>query len=361
MDIHHNMEEKNKINFEKMEQPKVSVIVPIYNVEKYIFKCVDSLLNQTLKDIEIILVDDESPDNCPQICDKLAENDNRVKVIHKKNAGLGFARNSGLDVAAGEYISFIDSDDFVSYDMLEKLYNVAKKYKADEVRSGVVFYKDGKEIQRQDVDEVTIFRGEKEVKKFVLDLCGPVPEEKRDCKYMMSVWLALHSRKVIEKYHIRFTSERQTLSEDMIFNLDLFPKMERIVCIPDCFYRYRQNPSSLTHNFSIEKYKRYHVFLDLVHEKLSLVFKEEELQLHFLRLSFLYLRNAIGSAAHTSDSLMSRLVLIRMILHDKYWATLLDTYPYYKMEWKHRVYFSLLKKKISKILMIVHLVILKNF
>ena len=94
-------------------KPKVSIIVPVYNVEKYLDRCMESLLNQTLKDIEIILVDDGSPDNCPQICDEYAKKDSRVKVVHKVNAGLGYARNSGLDVASGEYVAFVDSDDYV--------------------------------------------------------------------------------------------------------------------------------------------------------------------------------------------------------------------------------------------------------
>ena len=94
-----------------MKQPKVSVVVPIYNVEPYLVMCLESLLNQTLKEIEIILVDDGSPDNCPQICDEYAQRDSRIKVIHKKNAGLGMARNSGIEIATGKYIAFLDSDD----------------------------------------------------------------------------------------------------------------------------------------------------------------------------------------------------------------------------------------------------------
>ena len=87
--------------------PKISIIVPVYNVEQYINRCIDSLLGQTLKDIEIILVDDGSPDQCPQICDEYARKDSRIKVIHKKNNGLGYARNSGLELATGEYIALI--------------------------------------------------------------------------------------------------------------------------------------------------------------------------------------------------------------------------------------------------------------
>ena len=101
----------------------ISVIVPIYNVEKYLHKCIDSIINQTYKNLEIILVDDGSPDNCGKICDEYAKKDDRIKVIHKQNGGLSDARNAGLDNAKGEYISFIDGDDYIAEDMLEVLYN----------------------------------------------------------------------------------------------------------------------------------------------------------------------------------------------------------------------------------------------
>ena len=117
--------------------PKVSVIVPIYNVEKYLDQCVQALLAQTLSDIEIILIDDESPDNCPKICDDYAAQYPNIKVIHKKNAGLGMACNSGLDVATGEYVAFCDSDDYVDSDMYMTMYNVAQKYTCDAVFTGL--------------------------------------------------------------------------------------------------------------------------------------------------------------------------------------------------------------------------------
>lgn len=110
---------------------EISVIVPIYKVEQYLEECVDSLIEQTYKNIEIILVDDGSPDNCGAICDRYAEQDDRIQVIHKKNGGLSDARNAGLDIASGEYVLFIDSDDYVSVDMVEELYGAIKKQNAD--------------------------------------------------------------------------------------------------------------------------------------------------------------------------------------------------------------------------------------
>lgn len=114
-----------------MVKNKISVIVPIYNVEPYIHECIDSIINQTYPHLEIILVDDESPDNCPAICDTYAAMDSRIKVIHKKNGGLSDARNAGLDIATGEYIGFVDSDDWIEKDMFEYLLNGILKYNAD--------------------------------------------------------------------------------------------------------------------------------------------------------------------------------------------------------------------------------------
>ncbi|MCR5522214.1 MAG: glycosyltransferase [Clostridia bacterium] len=109
----------------------ITVIVPVYKVEKYLRRCVDSILAQTYTNLEIILVDDGSPDNCGKICDEYAENDSRIKVIHQKNGGLSAARNAGLDIATGDYIGFVDSDDYIERDMYESLYISATRNDAD--------------------------------------------------------------------------------------------------------------------------------------------------------------------------------------------------------------------------------------
>ena len=114
-----------------MTTPLISIIVPIYNVELYLRRCLDSVLNQTYTNLEIILVDDGSPDGCPQICDEYAAKDKRIIVIHKGNGGLSTARNAGLDICKGEYISFIDSDDWVSEKYIETLFNISTKENAD--------------------------------------------------------------------------------------------------------------------------------------------------------------------------------------------------------------------------------------
>lgn len=113
--------------------PQISVIVPVYNVERYLPRCINSILNQTFPDFELILVDDGSSDNCPFLCDEFQSKDKRVKTIHKQNGGLSSARNAGIELAEGEYISFIDSDDWIESNMLQELYELAVSNKADVV------------------------------------------------------------------------------------------------------------------------------------------------------------------------------------------------------------------------------------
>ena len=146
---------------------KISVIVPIYKVEKYIRRCIDSIINQTYKDLEIILVDDGSPDNCPKIIEEYAKLDSRIKVIHKENGGLSSARNAGMKIATGDYLAFVDSDDTIDIKMYEVLYDVLKRNNADisvcdilrihENDKGEVIYP---EVQQNPVRETEFERAE---------------------------------------------------------------------------------------------------------------------------------------------------------------------------------------------------------
>ena len=115
----------------------ISIVVPVYKVEPYLDKCVSSIVNQTYKNLEIILVDDGSPDNCPVMCDAWAEKDNRIRVIHKPNGGLSDARNAGMSAATGELIAFVDSDDWIAPDMYEKLYHRLTEDGSDIAACGV--------------------------------------------------------------------------------------------------------------------------------------------------------------------------------------------------------------------------------
>ena len=187
--------------------PKVSIIVPVYKVEKYLDRCVQSLINQTLNDIEIILVDDGSPDNCPQMCDDYALKDKRIKVIHKNNAGLGFARNSGLDIARGEYIAFCDSDDCVREDAYEVLYEKMIDSDSDVVYGWMIHeMKDGHWEDYCKFSNEKIIEGQR-VKEFAMDVVSFPPNIKhRERIIDVSSCMALYRKDIIDNNNIRFMS-----------------------------------------------------------------------------------------------------------------------------------------------------------
>lgn len=238
------------LNNRHMHIPKVSIIVPIYNVERYLDRCLNSLLNQTLHDIEIILVDDGSPDNCPNLCDEYAQKDSRIKTIHKKNGGLSDARNAGLNMAIGEYVAFVDSDDYTSIEAYETLYNKAIETDADIVYAGF-------KMQNSDGTDHKCFVLDQTWKnqEVILFLKSMIFDNKPDSDTIwMSVWNGIYKRTIIEQNEIRFLSERVYLSEDIIFHTMLIPLCEKIVCIPKTFYHYCYNGTSLTHSsFKLEK------------------------------------------------------------------------------------------------------------
>lgn len=172
------------------QRPKVSVVVPVYGVECWLSECMDSLVNQTLKEIEIICVDDGSPDNCGKILDEYARKDSRVKVIHQKNAGVQKARNAGLDIATGEYIALVDSDDYLELNTYEIAYNYAKKDNVDVLHFGNRTFDDGKDNHENHLDLSD---------RPVISL-----KEYWDNEYGVYVWDNLFKAEIIQKDKIRF-------------------------------------------------------------------------------------------------------------------------------------------------------------
>lgn len=250
---------------------KVSIIVPVYNVEKYLDRCMDSLINQSLKDIEIILVDDKSPDNSPTLCDKWAGMDNRVKVVHKlQNEGLGFARNTGLGEATGEYVAFLDSDDFVDQEAYETVYSRALKENLD-----VCYFQrrrvdqNGKRIEVSSQKSIDTYIGRNEVDRYMLNLIGHKPSDKIQRTESFSVCMGIMRRSIIEKYHCRFPSEKEVASEDLLFQMDFLPHVERVIILPDVFYNYYINTASITQNYDDAKRDRMKRLLDDIRFKLE--------------------------------------------------------------------------------------------
>ena len=221
------------------ERPLISVIVPIYGVEKYLEQCLDSILNQTYRQLEIILVDDGSPDRCGEICDRYARQDHRIKVIHQSNAGLSAARNAGMDIATGEYISFIDSDDYIDPHFYEKMEQGFQDYPEAPIIACLA-YKDVEGC----ITPYTQMHTNQPIFHSPLTFC-------EDCllgKMSVVVWNKLFRAELLKS--IRFRVGRNF--EDSLFLHDLSPILKKypgkVVSIPHYLYYYRIRQGSICHS-----------------------------------------------------------------------------------------------------------------
>ncbi len=214
--------------------PLVSIIVPIYNVEKRLEICLKSILGQTHKNLEIILVDDGSPDNCGKICDEYAKKDSRIKVIHQENGGLSRARNSGIDIACGEYLAFIDSDDYVADDYIEFMLNNLLKTGADISACGALFVHPSGKTERQYDDD----------KLYVIDKHEALRRMCYNDGFFVTAWDKLYKKELFST--VRYNAGK--VFEDTGTTYKVVDKAEKIVfqCIPKYFYIISEDNSSIT-------------------------------------------------------------------------------------------------------------------
>lgn len=224
----------------------ISVVIPVYNVEKYLRECVDSVLAQTYRNFEIVLVDDGSPDNSGSICDDYASKHQNIKVVHKCNEGLGLARNSGMEVCHGKYVFFLDSDDSLRPDTLQRLIEVAETHKAQAVHGRPVrFTESGHYRGNVERGETVVLKGNNTLRLNAICHFYAFPGEE-GVATQGSAWCALYDLDFIRKHNLLFKSEREYISEDYVFNYEVALKADCICQIPDTLYRYRVNPNSLT-------------------------------------------------------------------------------------------------------------------
>jgi len=243
---------------------KISVIVPVYNVEKYVNRCVDSILNQTYENIEVILVDDGSKDNSGTICDEYKGKDNRVKVIHKENGGLGYARNSGLDIASGDYVTFIDGDDYIGDKHLQIMLDEIKRTGTDTCMGGHT-----KVYATRQVEHVNVCAGRcfyEDVKEQILPrMCGA--DNTGNDYIEMSVCMVLLSNKIIKANNLRFVSERELISEDLVFDFSYYPLSKGVCCSEIIDYYYCDNEGSLTTKYRPDRFSSQVKLYGVIKEK----------------------------------------------------------------------------------------------
>ena len=222
---------------------KVTIIIPVYNVEKYLREAIDSAINQTYKNLEIILIDDGSTDNSGKICDEYAKLGDRIKVIHKINGGLSDARNAGLDNATGKYIMFLDSDDFFELDAAEKMYNEIEEKDADYVIGNYINVTDEGEKWERPVFDLEKF------KPFKLSIY-----DYKNSFFIMNsgVWNKIFKKEFIDKLNLRFVLGLP--AEDAIFTTYCFMKAEKVYYTPHIVLNYRQRAEGSISNSCSRKY-----------------------------------------------------------------------------------------------------------
>ena len=239
--------------------PKVSIVVPVYNAVPFLSFCIDSILNQTIADLEIVLVDDGSTDDSPVLCDKYAAKDSRIICIHQKNAGAAAARNTGLSVATGEFVTFVDSDDWIDPDMYETMVSAAQERSCDLVICDCL--KEYGNISQLYTHELPggYYDRSAMISQYFPQLLMP---DTMEYPVTISNWLLLIRRELIVKHQLSFP-ERIRFSEDLLFGAEVGYDAQSMVYLKGYApYHYRQNPNSVTH---AEFKNKWPILLELYH------------------------------------------------------------------------------------------------
>lgn len=253
------MEEKNNI--------EISIVVPVYNVEKYLKKCIESILEQTFKNFELILVDDGSLDNSSNICDYYKQYDSRVKVIHKKNGGLSSARNIGIEMSKGKYITFVDSDDYIDKYYCEHMMMIDQYIDVD------IIICDYKRFNEEDTYKSDQYRGYNEINFEVMDGKSVCKELYLDKSTKFTIACGkLYKKELFSRY--RYPENR--IHEDEFITYKLLYYSKKIINLNECLYYYRVNPNSITlQKFTIKKYDA----IDAMVERIDFFKKNNEEEL----------------------------------------------------------------------------------
>lgn len=321
----------------KTIKPKVSIVVPCYGVEQYLDRCVESLVGQSLKDIEIILIDDESPDRVPEMCDTWSIKDSRIKVVHKKNGGLGMACNTGIEVATGEYIAFCDSDDYVDKEMYESMYHEAKKGNDDMVFTGLkrVDSKGNFLGYMTHPSEKLIFDTKPAIEDFLKAMIASEPTVPLERKIMVSAKVVLYRREIIVSNNLRFVSERQYPSEDLLFNVLVAAYSKKICILPLYFYNYIVNYGSISTEVRTDKFplfKQLYYYTLNQCKDIGLMGAEVRVQRMFIGYVRSYMFQILLSNIKKKRSVISK------ICKDDIWKDLMNTYPILNMPISHRLF-----------------------
>ena len=308
-----------------MNNDLITVVIPVYNVEKYLSRSIDSVVSQTYTNLEILLIDDCSTDGCAEICDNYALKDQRIRVIHKENAGLGMARNTGIENACGKYIFFFDSDDYVEKNVVEECYLCATEEKADMVCFGhIEEFSNGDVIEnRIPQPKKDVFRNE-EIKNWLMPMTLSHDASKGEHWHLsLSAWCAMFSMEVIKNNNWRFVSERDIISEDIYSVLEYYSFTSCVAFIRKSFYHYVSNPLSLSKAYRKDRYEKLKILAGKLTE-LSVEMNMPDLLEERVRTIFLGLTIGAMKQIAASEEKIDKMKELKAIINDSYMQTVLS-------------------------------------
>lgn len=331
----------------------ISVIVPVYNVEKYLRQCLTSLVNQTYRNIEVVMVDDGSKDSGGLICDEYAKKYQNFSVVHKKNAGLGMARNTGLEYINGKYVVFVDSDDYVENTLIENLYKNLLKNKVDMCKGGFKRFTDANEVIFERKYNDVLYEGDKAKTELLPRMIGSSPLDHDSIE--MCVWGAIYNANIIRNFGVKFHSEREFISEDLVFNIDYMQYANGACTIPDTGYNYRVNLKSLSTSYRPDRFEACKFLYLEMKRKLQNLGYDEDALLRLDRTFFIYLRMCIrqekpSALKEKKKNLISN---IDKICQDQVVVDVINNYPSKYLGFSQRLFLNLIKGKHSNILYIL--------
>ena len=329
--------------------PKLSIIVPVYNAEKYLHQCVDSILEQELTDLEVILVDDGSIDISAAICDEYVSRDSRVKVIHKTNGGVCLARNTGIESSSGEYITFVDADDWIESNMYREMITVIAGHQADIGICSFTFF-DGRNY-RDDIlpwENFTVFEKKEIREKLIPALVSPMDLEGNKQPVLMgSVCRCIFKGELIRSNQIFFNLKIK-FTEDVLFDIQAFSLAESIIICRQPYYNYRQDTrfkSSTTQRYMVGAYQIYKSCKQEIENIISGIGYDQRMQKQMQWSSCIQVLTAIRNlcAPGTPHSLGERVKQARYYIMDSDFEQNVDKLGYFYFRWDHKILVWLLR------------------